>query len=330
VIIKTQQKESLIMDKKVGLIYRKKKSKDFIPNPKIRSKGTALRNQYIEDMNLAGYSERTVSRYTFIMVRISKYLRKSPMYFTDEDIRRYFKYLRDERNLAPKTMAMEHAALKFFYAATYPKDIRFIKLYKARVIKKIPAVLSASEVRRILKYVREPCCHACLSLIYSCGLRINEAISLKVSNVDSERMLIHIKEGKGGKDRYVPLPQKTLKILRELWKTHRHPSLLFPSRKRRSVNCRRKNQHNNHISTSTISMALKYAALESGCHKEISVHTLRHSYATHLIEAEIPLHVVQSNLGHEHLSTTGIYTHMTDKFHRDGAAKLDHLMDSVL
>ncbi|MDD2252558.1 MAG: tyrosine-type recombinase/integrase [Dehalococcoidales bacterium] len=298
--------------------------------PRRKSKGTALRKKYIEDLNLAGYSKGTVRRYTGVMVQISKRLGKSPMYFTDSELRKHFKYLKEEKKLAPTTLSLVHAALKFFYTATYPKEIHFVELYRVRRVRKIPEVLSVGEVRRILNYVRDLRCHACLALIYSCGLRIHEAASLKVGDVDGARMLIHVRDGKGGKDRYVPLPGKTLKLLREQWKTHRHPVWLFPARRSRRMNRRTKKCYDNPINGSTISQALKYAVAESGCHKAIKVHTFRHSYATHLLEAGVPLHVVQSNLGHASLSSTGVYTHMTDKFQREAAEKLEALMNSIL
>ncbi len=312
------------MDKEFNAFREKNKSS------RKNSEGTSLRKQYIEDMTFGGYSEKTIVRYTTAMVRMSKCIGKSPIYFTDEDLGEYFKYLKEGRKLASQSLAAEHAALNFFYKITYPRDLRFVKLYKARLSNKIPAVLSVGEVRRILSHVTNTRCHACLALIYSCGLRISEAVTLRVGDVDSVRMLIHIRLGKGEKDRYVPLPKKTLKVLRESWKTHRNPVWLFPSRNRRRLNRKGKKSQNSHISIPTISSALKQAALEGGCHKKISAHTFRHSYATNLLEEGVPLHVIQSNLGHKCLSSTGIYTHMTDKFHREAVEKLDSLIDGVL
>lgn len=215
------------MDKEFNAFRKKNKE------AKKSSEGTSLRRQYIEDMTFGGYSEKTIVRYTGALIRMSKCIGKSPIHFTDKDLGEYFQYLKEGRNLSGSTLASEHAALSFFYNVTYPKELRFVKLYKARLNNKIPSVLSMGEVRRILSYVENVRCHACLALIYSCGLRISEAVSLKVGDVDSARMLIHIKLGKGEKDRYVPLPKKTLKILRESWKTHRNPIWLFPSHSRR-------------------------------------------------------------------------------------------------
>lgn len=153
---------------------------------------------------------------------------------------------------------------------------------------------------------------------------------MKVGDVDSARMLIHVRLGKGENERYVSLPEKTLKVLREAWKTHRNPTWLFPSRNSRRIKRKDQKSQNSPMTAATISTALKDAALRSGCHKEISVHTLRHSYATALLEEGVPLNVVQFNLGHKWLSSTGIYTHVTDKLHLDALKKLNTLIDGVL
>jgi len=174
--------------------------------------------------------------------------------------------------------------------------------------KKLPVVLGRNEVRRILAAVRMPAYRACLTTLYSCGLRLMEGARLQVPDVDGDRKLLHI-HGKGGNDRYVPLPDATLTLLREHWRTHRHPLWLFPAPR---------NAAGDPVSRSSVQSAFVRAVRHCGIHKRAHVHTLRHSYATHLLEAGVPLQIIQEYLGHSSVRTTTIYTHLTREL-RDGA-----------
>ena len=156
------------------------------------------------------------------------------------------------------------------------------------------------EVKRVLDRVHRFEYQVCLKTIYACGLRLLEGTRLRVKDIDSDRKMLHVVEGKGGKDRYVPLPDHTLRLLRHLWVTHRNPEWMFPARNKLAA-----------IDESAIQKAFKAALHESGVHKAASVHTLRHSYATHLLEAGIDLRIIQIYLGHASPSTTAIYTHLT-------------------
>jgi integrase/recombinase XerD len=150
-------------------------------------------------------------------------------------------------------------------------------------------------VRQILACLRRPYYRVCLTTIYSCGLRLREGVSLQVSDIDGERRMLHIRQGKGDKDRYVPLPEGTLKLLRDYWSTHRHPVWLFPAPTRAGVSMSSATQP---LDESGVQRAFKAARQESGVQKEASVHTLHHSYATHLLEAGVNLRLIQAYLGH--------------------------------
>lgn len=176
--------------------------------------------------------------------------------------------------------------------------------------KKLPVVLSVAEVRRILGIIRRPRYRACSSTIYACGLRLREGVYLQVRDIDSDRMMVHVQHGKGAKDRYVPLPVPTLEMLRRYWRTHRHPEWLFPAPTKSGVPLSTAIKP---MSVSGVQRAFKAALQESGIQKEASVHTLRHSYATHLLEAGVNLRVIQAYLGHSSPKTTAIYTHLTRK-----------------
>jgi site-specific recombinase XerD len=189
--------------------------------------------------------------------------------------------------------------------------------------KKLPVILSREEVRQILRRLRLPRYKVCLTTIYSCGLRLQEGTHLQVADIDSARLMIHVRHGKGAKDRYVPLPQHTLELLRDYWKTHRHPTLLFPAEGRDHIKL---SQAIEPMSKSSVQQAFRAALKESHLNKAASVHTLRHSWATHLLEAGVNLRLIQEWLGHSSPATTSVYTHLTVKAEQLGAAAINQLM----
>ena len=177
-------------------------------------------------------------------------------------------------------------------------------------------VLSRQEVRRLLGFVRRAKIRMCLTVIYACGLRLSEGTKLQIGNIDNDRMQLGIRDAKGGKDRYIPLPARCLELLRVHWTRERPPGpWLFSAREDKAP-----------LSPSTVQKAFKLALLESGIEKAASVHTLRHSYATHLLESGVHLHVIQQILGHTSPKTTVIYTHLTRKIKGDLHAAVNDLM----
>ena len=188
---------------------------------------------------------------------------------------------------------------------------------------KLPVVLSAAEVRRILAAVPALDHRVCLLTIYSCGLRLGEGLRLAVRDVDSARMLLHIRAGKGNQDRYVPLPEITLQRLREQWKSHRHPVLLFPAKGQSGQGARTASEPMSHT---TLQRAFRLALEASGVTKPAHIHTLRHSYATHLLEQGENLRQIQVNLGHRSPVVTAIYTHLTSLCKTQHQKRLDEFM----
>jgi site-specific recombinase XerD len=216
--------------------------------------------------------------------------------------------------------------IKFFYTYTLKRDWPTLTLVRAPHEHKLPVVLSQEEVKRILSSIRIFRHRACLTTIYACGLRLNEATHIQVGDIDSSHMLLHVKYGKGGRDRYVPMPESTLKMLREFWKTHRNKAWLFPAPGRSGT----------HMSTATeplprssVQIVFKAAVRDCGIYKKVSVHTLRHSYATHLLEKGVNLRLIQEYLGHKSPKTTAIYTHLTMKVKDAGFQAINELMDEL-
>jgi integrase len=191
---------------------------------------------------------------------------------------------------------------------------------------KLPVVLSAQEVRQILKQVKGFDHRVCLSTIYSCGLRLSEGVNLQVPDVDSQRMCLHIRAGKGNRDRYVPLPERTLQLLREQWKTHRHPHWLFPGKGHSGQGAATASEP---MRRTTLQRAFRLALRASGVKKPAHIHSLRHSYATHLLEQGENLRQIQVNLGHKSPTATVIYTHLTSLCKTQHQRRLDEFMSDL-
>src|SRR5439155_16694221 len=189
---------------------------------------------------------------------------------------------------------------------TRPSSASFFRRRK----KKLPVILSKKEVRQILSCLRLPRYQVCLKTIYSCGLRLQEGTNLQVADIDSARLMIHVRHGKGAKDRYVPLPKRTLQLLRDYWKTHRNPVLLFPAEGRDHIDLAKSTEP---MSKSSVQDAFHAALKDSRLNKRASVHTLRHSWATQLLQAGVNLRLIQEWLGHSSPATTSVYTHLTAK-----------------
>jgi site-specific recombinase XerD len=251
-------------------------------------------------MQLKGLAVRTQEAYVNAVLQLSKRFKKSPDSINEEELREYFLYLKNEKQVADSTFSIALCGIKFFYEQTLKKEWHTLQLVRPDRKKKLPVVFSLEEVKRVLDCVHRFPYQVCLHTIYACGLRLLEGTHLRVKDIDSDRQMLHVVQGKGGKDRYVPLPDHTLMLLRQHWLTHRNPQWMFPSRNGLEA-----------INESAIQKAFRAALHESAVHKAASVHTLRHSYATHLLEAGVDLRIIQTYLGHASPATTAIYTHLT-------------------
>lgn len=272
---------------------------------------TPLRQRMIEDIQLRGLSEITQDRYVRAVRQLSEHYDKSPDKITEEELRRYFLYLKNDKQAARSTCTVALCGIKFFYEHTLKREWPTLTLIRPPKEYKLPVVLSVEEVRQLLGHLRQPHYRVCLSTIYACGLRVSEGVTLQVTQVDGARMLLHVQRGKGAKDRYVPLSTHILELLRQYWTTHRHPVWLFPARGPRGKGSPATAKAP--MTVRSVQRALQAALQESGLRKRVTVHTLRHSWATHLLEAGVGLRVIQAYLGHSSPTTTAIYTHLTHK-----------------
>lgn len=269
---------------------------------------TALRQQMLEEMQLRGLSIGTQECYISAVRRLAAHHQKPPDALSDEELRNYFLYLMNEKQLSSSSCRVAHYAIRFLHVQTlkraWPSDL----VVRPAKTTKLPVVLSVAEVQQLLGCIRKPHYRVCLSTIYACGLRRSEGVSLQVTDVDSERMMLAVRQGKGAKDRYVPLPESTLEMLRRHWTSHQHPVWLFPAKPRDEKTWATALAP---MSPSSPQNVMRAAVQESGILKQATVHTLRHSYATHMLEAGVNLRLIQAYLGHSSITTTARYLHLT-------------------
>ena len=284
---------------------------------------TPLRQRMLEDMQLRGLSPATQRAYLQAVQYFAQHFGTSPDQLTEEHLRQYFLYLRNDKRVVRSTSTVALCAIKFFYQHTLHRSWPTLEFIRPPKEHKLPVVLSADEVQQILGCVRLPHYRVCLTTIYAAGLRISEGIHLKVAQIDSRRMLIHIQGGKGGKDRYIPLSSQVLPLLRTHWLTHRHPVWLFPARWSRQP-------ETVPMSEEGPRSAFRAALAECGIQKPATVHTLRHSWATHLLEAGVNLRVIQTWLGHSSPGTTALYTHLTGKTEAHATEVINRLLEGII
>ncbi|MHC4687115.1 MAG: site-specific tyrosine recombinase/integron integrase [Planctomycetota bacterium] len=277
---------------------------------------TKLRQRMLDDMRIRNFALATQEQYLLSVAAYAKYFGKSPDKLQPEDIRTYQLYLLNEKKLSPSSLNVTVSALRFFYRVSLGKDWDIQVIPYARRPKKLPVVLSPEEVARLFQVVRNLKYRTVLMTTYAAGLRVSEVTRLKVSDIDSHRMCIRVEQGKGQKDRYVILSKKLLTHLRQYWEMYRPRPWLFIDRQRR-----------NHLPISTVRAVCKQAGKDAGIKKELTPHTLRHCFATHLLEAGTDLRTIQILMGHRSLSTTSIYMHVAIPNIRDVRSPLDILPD---
>lgn len=284
---------------------------------------TPLRQKMTEDLQLRGYAMGTQVLYVRAVSQLAEHYGKSPDQISEEELRRYFLYLTNEKEVSRSTCTIALCAFKFFYEHTLQRNWPTLALVRPGKDKKLPVVLSVEEVRQVLSCIEKPQYQVCLNTIYACGLRISEGRFLQVSDIDSARMTVHVRRGKGKKDRYVPLAQSTLEMLRAYWLTHHDPTWLFPQQARSGGSPTPTTQPQ---VRSGLTGALSAAVQQSGIHKHVTPHTLRHSWATHLLEAGVNLLLIQKWLGHSSLRSTALYTHLTQRAQAPALESINRLM----
>jgi len=286
-----------------------------------------LQKKMVEDMQLRGYAERTQSSYARSVRQLENYWHVPAEEISEQQVRDYFLYCKNEARWSAATMRIAYSGIKFFYTATLPMKWETIECLKIKRLATPPTVLGLDEVRLILTTARTPQLKTFLTTVYSCGLRLSEALHLEVGDIDKERMTLRVRDGKGSKERFVPLPQSTYGLLRKYWLTHKNPRLVFPALGKRHDQGRTAERP---MAISSVQGALRRVMAQlPKIKKHATIHTLRHSYATHLLEAGVNIRLVQQYLGHASLVNTMIYLHVTDLGNDDASGRINRLMGGI-
>jgi integrase/recombinase XerD len=280
---------------------------------------TPLRRRMLEELRRRNYSPETTRGYILAVKQFAEYFGKSPEKMGAEEVRRFQLYLLKDKKLAPGTVEIRMSALRFLYKKTLKRrDLAYDDLIFPKTPQKLPVVLSQGEVKRLIEAAPNLLYRTLLMVLYSTGIRRKEASLLKVRDIDSKRRVIHIRQGKGSRDRDLPLTPKLLTALREYWRWKKPQNYLFPSTP---------GHHGleGSISDKTVWYACKRAAEKAGIKKRIGPHTLRHSFATHMLEAGADLRTIQLLLGHRELKDTIIYLHLSGRHLHAAINPLDQI-----
>jgi integrase/recombinase XerD len=279
-----------------------------------------------DDLHLTGKAPRTHNGYLRAVRQLAEFAQTQPDQVTEAQVRRFFLHLKNERNFAYGSLRVALSGVKFFFSVTCKRDWEIFAMLKLQNINALPEVLTIKQVHSIVNATTTQRMRTFFWTVYSLGLRLNEGLHLQVGDIDAPRGLVHIHRGKGAKDRYIPLPTSTLILLRDYWKTHRHQRLLFPADGRNhTLKQGRVSVAKNPMSETAVQDAMKLITNQINFGKKVSTHTLRHSYATHLLEAGVSLKVIQQYLGHSSLATTMVYLHLTQTAEANARETIERL-----
>ena len=266
---------------------------------------TALRKRMLEELQRRNYSPETARLYVGTVKDFARYFGKSPDKLGQEDLRQYQLHLLNERKLSVGTIVARIAALRFFFVKVLRRPYQQVDLVYPKCPERLPVILSEGEVARLIESASSSYHRVILMMLYGTGLRREELCRLKLTDIDSQRMVIHVRQGKGNRDREVTLSPRLLEVLREYWKWRKPKIYLFPSQQRK--------RSEQPISSKTVYYAVREAARRAGIKKKVAPHLLRHSWATHLLERGTDLKTIQVLLGHVDLEATTIYLHLSQR-----------------
>ncbi len=275
---------------------------------------TSLRQRMLEDLRIRNYSPHTVRCYIRFVAEFAKHFNKPPDQLGSEEIRTWQLHLLNERRVKLSTYIQADCSLRFFYQNTLHRNVEIERIPLPRYEKKLPVILSKDEVKALLEAPRNLKHRAILATMYGAGLRVSEVASLKVSDLDRQRRVIWVRGGKGHKDRQVMLAEPLREVLAAYWRWKRPTDWLFPGR-----------YPGTPIDRTSIFGACKKAASRAGITKSVHPHSLRHAFATHLLDEGVNLLVIQALLGHAHLKTTARYLHLSDTAIRSTRSPLETL-----
>ena len=282
----------------------------------------SIYQSYLNELTLQGKSAKTIDSYSRCIRQVATFFDVCPVNLTTEQLKNYFHYLATNKSWAAVKMC--RCAIQFLYRYVLGRPWTWVNIVKPPKQQVIQAVLSLNEVAAIINTTRQFRYQVFYLTTYSLGLRLGEALNLTIADIDSELMQVHVRNTKSKRDRLVPLPQATLLALRRYWQTHRHPTLLFPGR----VDPKNNTDKPWVMDRGGIQKTIKIVAKDCGISKNVHVHTLRHSIATHLLEHGLSLRAIQALLGHASPKTTARYTRMTPEAKHNSALTLNGIIDT--
>jgi len=293
-------------------------------NPSEQSRFDKLYQKLLISLKLQGLRPKTIDSYSRAVRKIAEHFDCCPDTLSKPQLKTYFSHLVDTRSWSLVKIARN--ALQFFYKHVLEKQWVWVDIVKPPKVQTLPNILTQTEIPRLFNAVNKPVYRAYLFVVYSMGLRLSEALYLRPGDINAEHKQVHIRCSKGGKSRMVPLPDLTLWVMRKHWSTHHNPGLIFPQQKRRNVN-----QLTTKIplDCGSVQKSIKRAVDDCGIVRLITIRSLRHSYATHLLEKGVDLREIQSIMGHESPKTTERYTHLTNITQRNTMDQISSLMNTL-
>lgn len=277
-----------------------------------------LYHQHLINLKLQGKRPATIDAYSRAVRRITAYFDRTPDTLSTNNLKQYFNSLIQTHSWS--TVKLDRNGLQFFYRYTLDRQWEWLSIVKPPQVKRLPDILTPAQVGLMISETKQQRYQVFFLTLYSMGLRLSEALNLTVHDIDSQLMQVHVRDGKGGKDRLIPIPQRTLAALRCYWKIHRHPQLLFPGQGRGA---------DSPMDKGGVQKAMKKVLSTCRINKPISPHSLRHCFATHLLEQGLDLRSLQLLLGHASLNTTARYTQLTNVKQQDAARAVNQLADNL-
>lgn len=288
-----------------------------------QKKFQSLYNKHLSALRRQGKAERTIDSYARAVRRIAEFWDTCPDQLTQDQLEAYFSSLVDTHSWS--TVKVDRNGLQFFYQHVLKQNWTWVDIVKPPKKKVLPDILTLKEIERLINGTRELRYQTFILVTFSMGLRLGEALNLRVGDIDGERMKVHIRQGKGAKDRFVTLPEVSLLAMRRYWASHRNPSLIFP--RGRSVDERADATET--MDRGGLQKSFKAILQDCGIRKAVTIHTLRHCYGAHLVEAGVNLRAIQQEMGHECPKTTALYTQLTEVTQTDTDKRINRLVSRM-
>ena len=288
-----------------------------------QKKFDSLYQEHLTTLTLQGKSDSTISAYCYAVKRITQYFDRCPDRLTNSDLKEYF--ANRVKTNSWSAVKIDRCGLQHFYKHVLGKQWRWVDIIKPPHVRTLPDILTPSEIELIINSTRELRYKAYILAVYSMGLRLGEGLNLKIGDIDKNRMKIHVRNGKGGKDRFVTMPLLVLLTLRSYWKTHRNPSLIFP----KGNTTEERHIATKHMDRSGTQASFKAIVKSCNINKQITLHNLRHCYGTHLVEQGLNLRAIQQEMGHKCPKTTALYTQLSEPMQQQVSQIINSLVERL-